>query len=157
MSIYHQHLAVLGARGIPIFYQSASRGIAGGVAMQRIIDIGSDLSTESLRLRLSVAPDCNSLASLPITITSETMTRQEHWDALLLEHCDCPNPFKDCDDLTETIEVTIFEVSWSASTFDAVRPLSKGCPVQLYAEIRRSDSSSVLFGAGIFTITGSVV
>lgn len=135
----------------PFIAISATRGLADGAT---IFFADTDWSGEALTCEVALRPGLAAVATLPVTIATET----DPWQHLV--DCDgVPKEFVPCDTaMTDETTITKMTVSWSEASFGSVpAPTVLGEPIELFYEVRRSDGSGPRFLAGEFVLTEKVL
>jgi len=133
--------------GEPFISLSAARGFSDG---ETIPIVDTDWSGEELTCKVATAPGQPALATLSVSLSTETKTWQEYED-----ECFAVEDYMECDDeLTDETTTTLLSLNWSATSFELV-PLasSAGEPVSLYFEIHRSNDTGPRLASGELTLT----
>lgn len=148
--MFDKHRAATQIAGDPYIQISAARGYADG---ETIPVADTDWSGESLACVVSKGPDQPSLATLSVSLSTESKTWQQYKD-----ECVPVERYMPCGaELTDSITTTLMTISWSAANLASLpRATVLGEPVNLYLEVRRSNGTGQRFAAGDFILTERV-
>ena len=130
----------------------AGRGYADG---ETIPIPDTDISGETLEAVVALGPGYPALATMDVSIDTETHTWAYYRDVM----CVPLNLFPCGIDFEQEIVTSLLTISWTEanlSDLPAASGESKGEPVNLYMEIRRVDGSGPRFAAGDFILTESI-
>lgn len=137
--------------GDPYVEIAATRGLSDGVTIP-VLD--EDYTGEALSCLLALGPGFPVLATLPMTVTTETNSWQHHIDCDGVRKQDIP-----CDTvLTADVTTSLLNLSWSTSSFSGVPSSTIASkPVTVYYEIRRTDGTGPNFVVGDFIVTERIL